>query len=283
MRILVTGGTGYIGSRLTDLLKKQHDVSTLGIEKGVDIKADITDFDAIKNSVKGYDAVCHLAALIGTRESIERPMDFFQVNSLGTLNILEAARRNGIKKLVLSSSVIVYGEPEFLPMGETHPVRPNNPYGYSKWVAEEFCRSYSESYGINTVIARIGHLYGPGQTNLFFPTLISQANKDRIVLRNLDFKLDYIFIDDVVAALAKCVAYGRSDTFNIGSGKSYSGGQIVDTLSKILNKKLNVEVTKPVKEGETLLDISKAKKLLGWEPKISLEEGLKKMLASISP
>jgi len=283
MRILVTGGTGYIGSKLVDSLREKHDVSTLGIERGVDIKADVTDFNAVRKSLKDFDVVCHLAALINTKESMERPMDFFSVNAIGTLNVLEAARLNDIKKVVLSSSVIVYGEPEHLPITEGHPTRPQNPYGYSKLVAEEFCRSYSESYEIGTVIARIGYLYGPKQSNLFFPTLMSQIKKEKIILRNLDFKLDYIFIDDVVSALAKCVSYGRSETFNIASGKSYSGREIIDNLSKLLGRKLNVEVTNPKKEKETLMDISKARKMLGWEPKIGLDDGLKRMLASISP
>ncbi len=283
MRILVTGGTGYIGLRLVDSLKEKHDVLTLGIERGVDIKADVTDFKAVRKSVKDFDVVCHLAAMIGTRESIERPMDFFSVNSIGTLNVLEAARQNDVKKVVLSSSVIVYGEPEHLPITEEHTTRPNSPYGYSKLVAEEFCRSYSDSYGINTVIARIGYLYGPGQSNLFFPTLMSQIKKEKIILRNLDFKLDYIFIDDVVSALAKCAAYGRSDTFNIGSGKSYSGREIIDALSRLLGRKLSVEVTNPKKEKEIVMDISRARKTLGWEPKIGMDDGLKRMLASISP
>ena len=270
MKILVTGGTGYVGKRLTNTLKKKgHTVLTL--------KTDITDFDAVNSAARGADAIIHLAAVIDTKESMENPMKYFLINAVGTLNVLEAARQNKIKKVVFASSVKVYGKPAYLPIDEKHPTSPISPYGYSKLVAEDFCRAYSDFYGLTVVIARISNLYGPGQSsNLFLPTVLSQLKKDKIVVRNLDFKLDYIYIDDVVSALIRCLSYGKSDVFNFGYGRSVSGKEIMDILSKIAGRKLVVETTNLKKEKEQIIDYRKAKKMLNWEPKIGITEGLKR-------
>lgn len=279
MKILVTGGTGYVGSRLTNFLKKEgHDVSTLGKVSDADVNVDITNFDKVSKAVRNFDAVCHLAGKIGAKDSFETPMEYFLVNSVGTLNVLEAARLADIKKIVFTSSLAVYGTPQYLPIDEKHPTNPKSPYGYSKLVAEELCRNYSELYGITITIARISYLYGPGQKNLLIPIIVSQLKEDKIVLKNLDFKLDYIFIDDVISALSKCLERDKSDVFNIGYGKSTSGKEIIDAFSKILGKKLNVEVTDPKKEDEQVMNIGKAKSALDWEPKISMEDGLRKII-----
>jgi len=280
MKILVTGGRGYVGTRLADALKKKgHSVKTLGIEKDSDFVADITDFGKISKAVKGFDAIIHLAALIGVKESREQPTRYFMTNSIGTLNMLEAARMNGIKKMVFASSLTVYGEPEHLPVDENHPLKPLSPYGYSKVVAEDFCRAYSELYGMTIVIARLANLYGPGQSgDLFMPTVLSQLKKEKITIRSLDFKLDYMYIDDVVSALTACLEYGKSDVFNFSAGRSVSGKEIIDALSKIVGRTLVVETTNPKKEKEITLDIRKAKKILDWEPKIGIEEGLRKSI-----
>ena len=283
MKIFVTGGTGYIGSRLTDSLKRRaHDVKTLGLENSADIKADVTDFGALKEGIRGFDAIYHLAAKIGVSKSFDSPKEYFAINADGTKNILEASRLNDIKQIIFTSSIVVYGKPQYLPIDENHPTSPTSPYGQSKLMAEKFCKEYSDNYGFKITILRIGYLYGPAQSNLFFPTVISQLNNDKITVQNLDFKLDYVFIDDVVSALVKSLDMKKSNLFNIGFGKSISGRDVIDTLSEIVGRKIIVETINPRHEEEEVMDISKAKKVLKWKPEINLERGLRKILASIS-
>jgi nucleoside-diphosphate-sugar epimerase len=285
VRILITGGSGYLGTRLADFLRKQkHEVSTLSNDKKAKLNVDISNFAELKKAVKGFDMVFHLAALIDTKQSFERPMEYFYVNSVGTLNVLEAARVNDVKRILLTSSVKVYGKPAYLPYDEKHPTVPISPYGYSKLAAEEFCRSYGSAYSLSITIARLANIYGPNQSsNLFIPTVLSQLDKDKIMLRNLSSKRDYIYVDDVISALNTCLEKGVNDVFNFGSGKSYSVKEILDIISKLVGKKLNVEVnesSKTVEADEEVADIRKAKSVLGWQPKVSMEEGLKRILES---
>ena len=276
MRVLVTGGSGYLGSFLIKSLGK--DAVTLSRTCGM--KCDITDFRKMKDCLKDFDSVCHLAAKISVTESFENPYETFRINALGTLNVLEAALQNGIKNFVFISTSRVYGQPDYLPIDEKHPTNPLSPYGLSKLIAENICKYYSESFDMNIAILRVFNLYGPGQkTDLVIPTIVSQMNKDFINLENLDNKRDFVYVDDVVNAIQKSI--GRNDTINIGSGKSHSIGEIIETISKIIGKNIEVKLSggkRKMEIKEEVADIKKARSILDWEPKVELEDGLKRIL-----
>ncbi len=297
MNILVTGGAGFIGSHIADLLiKNSHNVAIIdnlsnGNINNVNSKArffqaDILDsMDKIFKSEK-FDALVHNAALIDAVESKSKPKLYREVNVKGTINLLEYCRKFSIKKFVFASSCAVYGNPEYLPCDEKHPKNPVNPYGESKLEAESAIIDYSEKYAIDYTILRYSNIYGPRQNPLkggVISKFISSAmaGKNPVVLGDGRQTRDFLFVED--AALANLLALTASNRiFNIGCGKPASINGVCEEIKNEVNKKINATHSEPLKEIRDMhLDISLAEKHLQWQPKTWLADGIKKTYQSL--
>ena len=297
MKCLVTGGAGFIGSNLVDrLIKDNHDVIIIddlstGKEKNINPKAefmkvDISDNDdMLSRALKGVDVVFHLAAKARVQPSIENPIEFHNTNVNGTLNLLKACVDNNVKRFVFSSSSSVYGDVEKLPTPEYHPLDPISPYALQKLIGEQYCKLFSELYDIETACLRYFNVYGDGMDldstyKLVIPIFTEQIQngKPMTIRGDGEQRRDFTHIDDVVEAnilagfnskipIFKC----KGDTFNIGNGDNRSVNQIADLLG---DNKINVEpVIEPI---ETLADNSKAFMVLGWKPKLMINDWIQK-------
>jgi len=278
---LVTGDRGFLGRHLLpELLKRGFEVSTLDSANG----KDITDLDSF-SGLPPSEVVFHLAGITFVPKAMENPFDVFRVNLLGTLNVLEYCRK--CKARLIFPSSYVYGHPKYLPIDENHPTNPNNPYTQSKFLAEQLCQSYAQDFGCNCVILRLFNVYGPGQREEFLiPTIVKQIHSgDKIVLKDLKPKRDYVHVSDVISAFLAAAEYGKKgfEVFNIGSGESHSVKEIAEKLALLSNKKKRIYSLKQERLDEILdcvADIRKAKTLLKWQPLIVFEEGLKSLLCN---
>lgn len=297
MKILVTGGAGFIGSSIVDLLISQgHDLyvlDDLSSGKGeyvnknatfyeMDIKEDV---GKIINDV-GIDCVIHHAAQINVRRSVEDPIFDAKINILGSLNLLESAK--DVKKFIFASTGgAIYGEPEYLPADESHPENPLSPYGVSKLAFEKCLYTYGEIYGLDYVSLRYGNVYGPrqdpygeaGVVAIFAnkmlggeaPTINGDGNQTR----------DYVYVEDV--AMSNLLALKKSPNekiINVGTSIETSVNQIFETIQKSLGTEIE-PVHGPAIKGEVdriSLDASRAKDELEWQPEVNLEEGIGKFL-----
>lgn len=287
--ILVTGASGYIGEHLLLALEKEgakirtFDKRESTIVKNEFIQGDITDLNAIKSAAKDCDAIVHLACIPRGKDN---PKNYFLVNSLGTLNALEAARLNKIKKFVYTSTAFVYGTPVKLPITEDHPTATTNDYALTKLIGENYCVYYSKHYNLNTVILRVFNVYGPSiikrerdtVENLFI-NAIKEGRQPVII--GIENKKDFVYIDDVINAIILSLKKEKANKkiINIASGVSIS----LDDLASIINEILKKNIKPIHKEGINSVlqaDISLAKKILKYKPKVSIEEGLKKLVES---
>jgi nucleoside-diphosphate-sugar epimerase len=272
-RILVTGGDGFVGSHLVRKLEMLGAEVTVASKnkagRGRFISIDVTspplDFGK-------YHAVFHLAGIADPRACEEKPEQAFLVNSYGSLNVMEACRRGGVERMLLSSSAHVYGIPQYTPIDEKHPVKPVSAYGRSKVAAEQICKAYGAT------ILRFFNIYGEEQRgDYLIPTIISNLEEESITLRNLDSRRDFVYVDDVVDAMLLAVDH-PNECFNIGSGSGCSPQEIAELLFKISGKKPRLaSLNRPDSVPVLVADIGKARKELGWEPKVKLEEGLKRV------
>ena len=300
-RVLVTGGAGFIGSHLTErLLKDGHRVAVidncstgclenlhpLSDQTALEIhQADITDGKAMEELFDGADWVFHLAALADIVPSIERPLEYTRANVEGTLTVLEAARRAGVKRFIYAASSSCYGIPDDFPTPETAPLRPQYPYALSKYLGEQCVMHWCRLYGLPSVSLRLFNVYGPrsrtsGAYGAVFGVFLAQklADEPFTVVGDGTQTRDFTFVTDVGDAL---VAAAESDiigeVMNIGSGQTYSINRLVELLGGDV-------VTIPKRPGEpdcTFADTAKVKKLLGWQPTVSFEEGVGIMLDNI--
>jgi UDP-glucose 4-epimerase len=294
-RILVTGGAGFIGSNLADaLIEKGHHVLVIdnlstGKRENINKKADffeldLTNFKKIKPIFKGIDFVFHVAALPRIPLSIEKPLETNEANVGGTLNVLLASKEAGVKRVIYSSSSSVYGEQSELPMREDMLPHPLNPYGLQKYVGELYSRIFFEIYKLPTVSLRYFNVYGYRQAEEgTYVTVISiflrQKEKGMLLTVIGDGKQtrDFTNVSDVVKAnilAMESEKVGKGEVINIGAGENHSVNEIAELIG---GKTTNI----PLRPGEipnTLADISLAKELLGWEPKVKLKEGIAKLL-----
>lgn len=271
--VLVTGGDGFVGSRLVAKL------GGLGADVTVASKNKSEARNFISIDVKkpgtlrfdGYEVVFHLAGIADPRICEENPEEAFLVNSYGSLNVMDACRRAGVGRMLLSSSAHVYGIPEYVPIDEEHPLRPVSTYGRSKVAAEHICFEYGAT------IMRFFNIYGGGQKGDYLvPTILANLDAERIELRNLSSKRDFIYIDDVVDAMLLAVDFPKQ-CFNVGSGKGSTPKDMTDLLFELSGKHPELtSLNKPDMIPNLVADISKARKLLGWEPKVSLKDGLRR-------
>jgi UDP-glucose 4-epimerase len=293
MKILVTGGAGFIGSNLVDkLINEGHKVFVIDNlstgkkenlnKKAIFYKADICDLNKILPLFKRIDYVFHLAANPRVVFSVENPIESHKVNVNGTLNVLYASYKNKVKRLIFASSAAVYGDIKKLPLKENMTPKPISPYGLHKLIGEYYCKLFSDLYNLETVCLRYFNVYGPrmdpnGPYALVIGKFLKlrKENKPLTIYGDGKQTRDFVYVDDVVKAnilAMKSKKVGSGEVINICSGKNYS----INYIAKLIGGK---KIYLPARKGEikhVLGDNSLAKKLLGWKPEISLEEGIKK-------
>jgi len=280
-RILITGASGFVGRHLAEELGRDGaEVVTLDAREKYSV--DVRDWKEVKafGSKSGkLDLVYHLAALMFVPYSFQNPREVYEVNMLGTLNVLELCRVHNVEKIVFASSY-VYGYPEYLPVDEDHPLNPISPYARSKLMGEGLCRAYYKDYGLKCIILRPFNIYGEGQSDSFLmPSILKQLVSGEIELMDPEPRRDFLYISDAVEAYMKAGQYTDSDfeVFNIGSGVSYSVDSVARKIIDAWGKKVKVRYhhqTRRAEIADVVASILKAKEKLGWEPKIDLDEGL---------
>jgi nucleoside-diphosphate-sugar epimerase len=281
MIIAITGSDGFVGRNLINaLVAEGHKIIYIDITSGIDItKHD----DSI--AIPRFEVMVHLAAKLFVPDSYLNPREFYYTNIVGTLNMLELCRKYNARFIFASS--YVYGVPQYLPIDESHPLMAFNPYADTKIHGENLCRSYSNFYNIRTVIVRPSNIIGKGQNESFLiPSIFAQAKTGIIQLQDSKPKRDYIYIDDVILAYLKIIHADKLDfeIINIGSGSSYSVKEISAIVNSYYGNKLEIKFTETERFNEvlnTVYNIKKAKKLLDWSPKVSLQDGLSYIFNSL--
>ncbi len=279
MRIAITGSHGFIGKSLVPFLMKEgNEVVEISRSQGWDIGT----WDNVKN-IQKCDSIVHLAAKTFVPNSFDDPRSFYEFNLVSTINVLELARLWNAKVIYMSS--YFYGAPQYVPVDELHSVHPHNPYARTKYFSEELCRSYAIDFSIPVIAFRLFNVYGPGQKGQFLiPEILEKIGwESNIVLKDPRPKRDYVYIDDVVKAIAMGLYYKWRgfEVFNLGTGKSYSVEELVSIIHRNSSNEFTIEFTHEYRKGEVLdsvADISKVKNELGWEPKFDLESGIKAIM-----
>jgi UDP-glucose 4-epimerase len=300
-KAIVTGGAGFIGSHITERLLNEGvkviviDDLSEGKWSNLPESKNLTKYEGsiteknIGRLFKGVDVVFHLAALPRVQRSIKYPMETHEVNVTGTLNMLLMARDYGVKKFIFSSSSSVYGEQDKLPFTETMTPHPISPYGLHKLIGEEYCKLFSRLWGISTVCLRYFNVYGPrmypdGAYANLLPKFIKLMRNGKIPIINGDGEQtrDFTYVSDVVNAnLLAAESNLSGEVINIGSGKNISVNKVVGIINKLLGTNIKpIHGPAVIEPRSTLADRSKAKRLLGWEPKIELLNGIKTMIYS---
>lgn len=276
---LVTGAAGFLGKALMAALEA-HNLPAVGVDME---QGDIADPEYLKNLPEKVDRVFHLAGQTYVPDSWENPQKFLRTNGLGTANILQYCAKNKTPMTLVSG--YLYGIPERLPIDESHPLTTSNPYALSKKFGEEMGEFYHRVHGVPVTIIRPFNIYGPGQNIKFLiPTIIDQVlNADIVEVLDLDPKRDFLFYEDLIEALIltrKCG--GGLETFNIGSGYSIDVREVIDTIQKVAGTRKEVrskEMRRPNEVMDVVADISRAKTQLGWAPRHSFEDGIRKIIA----
>jgi len=301
MKAIVTGGAGFIGSHLVELLLNQgHEVIVLdnlstGRRQNLELldapqppgfhELDIVDLNALRPIFAGADWVFHLAALADIVPSIQRPLDYHRANVDGTVSVLEAARQAGVKRLVYAASSSCYGIPDVYPTPETAPIRPQYPYALTKNIGEQYVLHWAATYGLPAVAVRFFNVYGPrsrtsGTYGAVFGVFLAQklAKQPFTVVGDGEQTRDFTFVSDVARA---CLAAAESDLsgeiLNVGSGRPVSVNRLVELLG-------GEHIHIPKRPGEpdcTHADVGKIRKLLGWEARVPIEDGVEIMLKNI--
>lgn len=299
MKILVTGGAGFIASHIVDAyINDEHKVVIVdnlssGKKEFINAKAkfyetDIRNKEEIEKILEKEmpEVINHHAAQISVRSSVEDPINDAEINILGLLNLLEYGQKNGVKKIIFASSGgVVYGEARTLPTSEDYlPLLPISPYGISKLASEYYLNFYHKTYGINYTALRYANVYGPRQNPhgeagvVAIFTLKLLKNKVPVINGAGGQTRDYVFVGDVVEANKAALYKDETGSFNIGTTLETNVNEIFGNLQKIIGSNVKAKHG-PAKIGEqqrSCLDCRLAQKILGWQPKISLQEGLSK-------
>ena len=297
-KAIVTGGAGFIGSNLVNrLIEKGIEVVVLdnlstGKEENINPKAKFIQCDISKSSIfdlmynmKGADVVFHLAALARVQPSIEDPIPFNEVNITGTLNILLAAHKTGIKRVIYSASSSAYGNTDILPTPEDAPTNPLSPYGLQKYVGEQYCKMFSEVYGLDTVSLRYFNVYGEqmnfgGAYKTVIAVFIEQMQKGEKlnIVNEGNQRRDFTYVGDVCNANILAATTSNKfngEVFNVGNGDNFSVNEVADMFGG--EKKYGEKRIEPF---ETLADNQKIKSL-GWKPTGNLSEWIKNYIKNV--
>jgi len=302
-RMLVTGGAGFIGSNLCEvLLEMGHEVrifdnfSTGKRENLAEfvrsievIEGDIRDYETLEKAVAGVERVIHLAAMSSVPWSVDDPEAAHHMNATGTLHVLKASRDHGVQRVVLASTSAIYGENPVQPKKEEMIPEPESPYAATKLAGEHYCRIFSALYGLETVALRYFNVYGKRQDpashySAVIPKFITRmlSNSNPVIYGDGEQTRDFVFVEDCNQANIKAsFTEGISgEFFNIGSGVNISVNELFNTIRDITDAKLE-PVYEDARKGdvrESLSDISKARRHLGFEPAYTMEAGLKKTI-----
>ena len=307
MKILITGGAGFIGSHLCDhYTKKGHTIlcldnflngNLMNVRHLLDyrnfklIKGDIRDYTFLENLTRDVDVIFHLAAQVHVDRSYIEPKLTYDINVMGTQNILEIARIHDVKKVIHASTSEVYGSAQYTPIDEKHPLDAPHPYGASKIAADRMCYAYKQTYGMNLAILRFFNIFGPRQKDLGYGGVISiftrrvLSNIPPIIFGDGEQRRDYTYIKDVVRAYDMVLNNEQDlpDPINFGTGNDVSIKDLAYKIIEICGKK---ELISPVfvepRIGEVtqlIADAHRAKQIFGWEPVYSLETGLEEYIA----
>lgn len=297
-KVLITGGAGFIGSSIAKhLANKGLEVKTFDIVKakeqiGEHIIGSIMSPDDVKKAMQGCDAVVHLAAMLGVKRTEIKRMECLDINIFGTKNILEASYKAGVKKIVFASSSEVYGEPIKTPIKETDPVSPKSVYGITKLAGEEYMQAYKNDFDIDYTIIRFFNVYGPGQVAEFVAPRFIKAvleNKPPVVYGEGNQTRSFCYVDDAAEGvyLALTSEKANSQIFNIGNDNTdTSMKELAEKVIEISQKNLNpifIDMEKADRNEKREIkhrtpDITKAKTILNYQPKITLEQGIKKII-----
>jgi UDP-glucose 4-epimerase len=300
-KALVTGGGGFIGSNVVRLLHAEdvvvrvlddfssgHRENLDGLD-GVEIVAgDVRDAAAVDAAMRDVDVVFHLAASVGNARAIEHPIDDSEINAIGTLRVLEAMRRAGVRRIVYSSSAGIFGELKHLPIREDHPLEPASPYGVSKLAAEKMCLAYAQLYELDAVCLRYFNVYGVNQRYDAYGNVIPifthrlLAGMPLTVFSDGEQTRDFVNVADVARAnVLAARASGFSAVFNIASGTSVTINALVELLGDAAGVEPAIEYgpPRPGDVRDSLADISAARDAVGYKPHVSLEDGLAEYVA----
>jgi len=310
--VLVTGADGFIGSHLVERLAAEgarvrafcfynsngsrgwldettEEAAVADVRLG-----DVRDAWFVEECCRGVDTVFHLAALISIPHSYAAPESFVDTNIRGTLNVLEAARRAGCRRIIHTSTSEVYGTPEILPILESHPLQGQSPYSASKIGADKLCEAYHCSFGLPVVVLRPFNTYGPRQSlRAVLPTLLVQllSGRREVTLGRLDPRRDLTYVSDTVEGmLAAGTAEGvEGEVIHLGTGRTESVGELFQTACRVLGREAVViqESGRFRPEASEVMvlvsDPSKAERLLGWSSRVSLEEGIRRTALWLEP
>ncbi|MCB0719452.1 MAG: NAD-dependent epimerase/dehydratase family protein [Bacteroidetes bacterium] len=295
MTVLVTGGAGFIGSNVVDaLVGRGHDVHVLddlsgGFLKNVPAEATLHRHDIRSAEARSVleqirpEVLFHFAAQMDVRRSVADPIFDADVNVCGILNLLEGGRNSGLKKVIFASTGgAIYGDPEFVPQSEDHPLRPVSPYGITKLTTEKYLYYYNKQYGIEYIALRYGNIFGPrqnphgeaGVVAIFCERLL--ADKQAVIFGSGDQTRDYTFVSDVVAANLAALDSDATGVFNVGTGVETSVNDLFRILRDLSGSDMPEEHApgRPGEQQRSVLDGSLAKSVLGFSPEYSVREGL---------
>lgn len=308
-KILITGADGFIGSHLAEKLAKKknfkifalvqyNSLGSNGWLENIDLKirrkinivsGDIRDKKFVNTLTRNKDIICHLAALISIPYSYYSPYAYVDTNINGTLNLLESSLENNVKKFIHTSTSEVYGNAQFTPIDEKHPINAQSPYAATKVAADQLVNSYRDTFGLNTITLRPFNTFGPRQSErAIIPSIINQAmiNDKNIKLGNIDTKRDFTFINDTINAFERAIKTSKKidNVINVGTSYSITIKSLAKMIFKILGKNLKIlkenRRVRPIKGEVDHLKASNllAKKKLLWKPNFNGEKGLKKAL-----
>ena len=299
-RVLVTGGAGFIGSAMAAYLKRAYPDLTVrvldlnpspveGVEKCIGSILDISD---VSTALQGCDYVIHLAALLGVKRTDSQPLKCLRVNVQGTLNILEECVKDGVSKIVFASSSEVYGQQATQPISESSPLNPRSVYAVSKLAGEEYVRAYHQRYGLNYTIVRLFNVYGPRQVAEFvMPRFVKAVlcNKPPLVYDSGNQVRSFCYVEDTVKGVALALLSEKADAEVFNIGNPYEPITVRDLAYKVIavgQKDLESRLV-PFEQADRdrdreihtrIPDVSKAAQILGYQPEVSLTEGITRIM-----
>ena len=298
-QVLITGGAGFIGSHVAERLATENDVTVLddfsvGSERHLSflpeervIDADVCDSEAVRDAVDGHDVVIHMAAMMGVRRTLQKPLEVLQVNVDGTRNVLEAAAASDVDRVLFASTSEVYGDVPDVPYHEDDPLAPETNYAVAKLTSERFVRAYTSKHDLDHTIVRYFNAYGPRQDSSAYgyviPIFVDRAlSGERIEVHGDGHQTrDFTYISDAVdGTVAALGPDGRNETFNIGTGRETKIRSLAMAVSDAVEEAdvVHVEHPRPYVIERRCADVSRAKSALGYEPTTPLAEGIERTI-----